>query len=95
MKIIVEPYYKEEFKHVIEHDGIAYVREETILHKDFHTINWRLLEDEYEESIEYYSKKSGWSKDSKCHPSNPIPEIEQIFQEKYGININKKNYHYI
>lgn len=86
--------YIEEFRHLIEHEGIEYLREEVIMYHDFHTISWHLSDDENEDTIEYYSKGSGWSKDDKLDPSNPVPEIEQIFQEKYGINLNKKNYHY-
>ena len=46
---------------------------------DFHTISWHLSDDENEETVEYYSKGSGWSKDDKLDPNNPIPELEQIF----------------
>jgi hypothetical protein len=94
MKIIEEPLYKEEFRHLIEYEGVEYIREEVIMDNDFHTISWYLSEDGDEEVLEYYSKGSGWSKDDILNVNNPIPEIEQIFQEKYGIESNRKSYHY-
>jgi hypothetical protein len=75
--------YKEQFRHLIKYEGVEYIRDEVIMDNDFHTINWILSN--YEDTIGYYSKRSGWLKDGKLDVNNPIPEIEQIFQEKYGI----------
>ena len=92
MKIIREPRYREEFTHAIEHNGVEYVRKEYISGNDFHIINWSLLDDEYESTIHYYS--DGWTKDGFLGKDNPVPEIEQIFLDKYMITTNRKNYHY-
>lgn len=94
MEIIDEPSYKEQFRHLIKYKGVECIREEVIMDNDFHTISWYSSEDDDEEITEYYSKRSGWSKDGKLDVNNPIPEIEQIFQEKYGIESNKKSYRY-
>lgn len=74
MKIIREPRYREEFTHAIEHDGVEYVRKEYISGNDFHTINWSLLNDEYESTIHYYS--DGWTKDGFLGKDNPVPPQE-------------------
>ena len=93
MKIIREPRYREEFTHVIEYGGVEYVRKECIMGNDFHVISWYVLGDEEEEIVAYYSNGQ-WSKDGFMGDNNPIPEIEQIFLDKYMITTKRKNYHY-
>ena len=83
------------YRHVIEINGVKYLRKESMSPKcfswegepdvlrDIHTIKWNIYRED--DIYEYYSCDHGWSgDDNHCRPHNPIPEIELEFRKTIG-----------
>jgi hypothetical protein len=76
-----------EYLDYISYKKKKYIREESIIDYDHHTISWVYeIPDENKRTggpLHYYSIDVGWSKDDKCNKNNPAPKIEIEFQKLF------------
>ena len=99
MNEISKPTKRIDYRHYVVYNDVKYIRTETLSLKhycwennpneilDFHTIEWKLMNDKESPIIEYFSLQDGWSKNGILDKSNPIPEIENCFKETVGKNL--------
>jgi len=88
-------HWKNHSRFYLKHEEDIYVREETKMKDDFHTISWYTKE-EYEGDMNllyYYSRGSGWNTDDSRHLNNdnPMPLLERLYSEGHSEKIPEKN----